>query len=839
MPLDRYYEKRSADRTWEPVGRARAVRTGVFVVQKHSARRLHFDLRLEHHGVLMSWAVPRGPSFDPSVKRLAVRTEDHPVDYVDFEGLIPEGNYGAGAMIVWDRGEWRALEDPDEGLVKGKLLFELRGYKLRGVFTLVKTKGNTKEWLLIKKPDAHAAPEGSKAVDPRSILSGLTVEQLAEGFDPAADLQQRLEAASVPKGPVLVDQIQPMLAETADAPFSRRGWLFELKYDGFRLMIDKRGGEIRLRYRSGKDSTRAFPEIVKAVEALPFDDVLLDGEVVVLGDDGKPSFHSLQQRVQLQRERDIQQATVSLPATVFAFDLLRAMGHDLRKRPLVERKAFLATTLPSAGVLRYSEHVEHDGEGLYQRVLQLGLEGLVGKKGDGPYRAGRSDDWLKVRVERTDDFIIVGFSEPKGTRVGFGGLHLAQYVGSELVYQGRVGSGFSHRLLEDLRQRLDDLRTDEPIVTAPGKYDRVDRWVRPELVCEVRYGSRTVDGVLRFPVFLRLRDDKTVIEMRQEAESLAEAASAAQDSRPSDRAGSGASEPSAPAPKVTNPDKIFFPEDGYTKSDLIELYRALAPWLMPYLQDRPVVLTRYPDGIHGKNFFQKDAPPFIPGWLRTERMWSQHAKREIDYFVCEDIDSLLYVVNLASIPLHVWSSRITTLAKPDWTTIDLDPKGAPFADVVTIALAIKALCDAIGLPAYAKTSGSSGLHVLIPLGRQCTFAQARGLAELISRVVIHDHSKIATVVRTIDNREGKVYLDYMQNGHGRLLVAPFCVRPHPTAPISMPVRWSEVSALESPQQFNKANVESRLTDWTDPMQAVLTDRPNLSEALARLAERLE
>ena len=780
----------------------------------------------------MSWAVPRGPSFDPATKRLAVRTEDHPVDYVDFEGLIPAGNYGAGAMIVWDRGEWRALEDPDAGLEQGKLLFELRGYKVRGVFTLVKTKGHTKEWLLIKKPDQHAAAEGTKALDPRSILSGLTIEQLAEGFDPASALAEQLDNDGVPAGHLSVDEVKPMLAETADEPFSRTGWLFELKYDGFRLLIDKRGDEVKLRYRSGNDSTRAFPEIVKAVAALPYDDLLLDTEVVVLGEDGKPSFHSLQQRVQLQRERDIEQATVSLPATVFAFDLLRAMSHDLRQRPLSERKAHLESILPPFGILRYSEHVPVDGEGLYRRVQELGLEGLVGKRANSPYRFGRSDDWLKIRVERTDDFVVVGFSEPKGTRVGFGGLHLAQYVGDGLVYQGRVGSGFSHALLESLRARLEKLRVDEPPVEAPSKYDRVDRWVRPEIVCEVRFSSRTIDGVLRFPVFIRLREDKTAEDMRHEAESLAEVAAGTSSPEPP-----ATSTPEAPA--VTNPDKVFFPEDGYTKQNLIDLYTVLAPWLMPYLADRPVVLTRYPDGIHGKNFFQKDAPPFIPGWLRTERMWSQHAKREIDYFVCETIEALLYVVNLASIPLHMWASRVATLAKPDWASIDLDPKGAPFEDVVTIALAIRELCTSIGLPSYVKTSGSSGLHVLVPLGRQCTYEQSRGIAELISRVVVHDHPRIATLVRPVGQRDGKVYTDFLQNGHGRLLVAPFCVRPYPTAPVSMPLEWDEVETLTSPRCFNMANAAERLAAWSgDPMKAVLTDRPDLNAALSRLSERM-
>lgn len=824
--LERYYDKRAADQTPEPYGGG--ARPRVFVVQKHAARRLHYDLRLEMGGVLKSWAVPRGISFDPAIKRLAVRTEDHPVDYVDFEGVIPPGNYGAGAMIVWDRGTWIPLENPDTGMKKGKLLFEFKGIKLRGVFTLVKTKGENDEWLLIKKPDAYSGPDAERAPIQTSILSGLTVEELAEGADRAAGVAEDLEGA--PERPVALADLSPMLAELCEEPFTDPEWLFELKYDGFRLMAEKRDGQVALRYRSGRDATRIFPDVVRALVALPFDDVILDGEVVVLDDLGRPHFNSLQKRVQLARERDIRQAAVHLPATYYTFDLLAFGPHDLRKEPLTTRKAALEKLLPKTGVVRYGDHIEGVGEAFFEQVRQMGMEGIVGKRKTAPYTMGRSTDWLKIRVERTDDFLVVGFNESERPgRIGFRGLHLASGAGADLVYAGRVGSGFSQEQLRDIRARLDELeRLDAPPCIGEIEDPHKSTWVRPQIVVEVKYLLRTEDGHLRQPVFLRLREDKGPEDFFEpEPEAFAPQDAEEDPIQAEDR-------------KVpyTNLDKVFWPEEGYTKGDLVDFYREISPYLLPYLEDRPVVLTRYPDGIEGKSFFQKDAPPFIPGWLRTERMWSQHARREIDYFVCDDVPTLLYLVNMGTIPLHVWSSRVATLQRPDWSIIDLDPKEAPFSDVIRLARAAKDLCDALGLPSYVKTSGSTGLHVLIPLGGQCTYEQSKQLAELISRVLVAEHPDIATIVRAVGSRGGRVYFDYLQNRHGQLLVSPLSVRPRPGATVSTPLEWDEVNEDLDPDVFTIETVPDHLRKQKqDPLRPILSERANLARALDRLAKR--
>ncbi|MCA9554501.1 MAG: non-homologous end-joining DNA ligase, partial [Myxococcales bacterium] len=444
---------------------------------------------------------------------------------------------------------------------------------------------------------------------------------------------------------------------------------------------------------------------------------------------------------------------------------------------------------------------------------------------------GRSPDWKKVRIERADDFAIVGFNETdKPGRPGFRGLHLARGAGRDLVYAGRVGSGFTQDDLRAIRAQLDPLvRPTQAFIGEVPKSGREEIWVEPELVCEVRYLLKTEDGHLRNPVFVRMRDDKSV-------EDLLEPEPEHFESDPKPQAGLPDHGRDVP---FTNLDKVYWPEDGYTKGDLVEFYRQVAPALLPYLADRPLVLTRYPDGIHGKNFFQKDAPPFIPGWLRTERMWSELARREIDYIVADNLETLLYVANLGSIPLHVWSSRISNLQRPDWCVLDLDPKGAPFAHVVRLARAIHELCDEIGLASVPKTSGSTGMHVLIPLGGQYTFEQSRILAELMSRVVASEHPDIATLERALDSRAGRVYFDYLQNGHGRILAAPYCVRPLPGAPVSTPLEWSEVDESLDPTAFTIRTVPARLAAAKrDLLQPLLTERADLAAVLERLAPRV-
>ena len=848
-PLAPYRAKRLLERTPEPAGSlerdAAALGGGLFVVHKHAARRLHFDLRLEMDGVLRSWAVPKGPSYDTADKRLAVLVEDHPLEYGDFEGLIPEGNYGAGAVIVWDRGRWVPVEDPVVGLAKGKLLFQLHGHKLRGMWTLVKLKKGDKEWLLIKERDAYASSSGPIPPE-ESVLSGLTVEDLKAGRAPADGMREELIRLGASKRTVQPEGTKLMLAETRDRAFSAPGWLFELKLDGYRLLAARENAAARLLSRNGNDLSASFPEVTRAVAALPLSRLLLDGEVVALDDAGRPSFQRLQQRAKLSRALDIRRATVENPVTFFAFDLLAVEGFDLRSLPLSIRKELLRKLLPPAGLLRFLEHFETDGELLYEQVRKLGLEGILAKRADSPYRAGRSSAWLKIRTRRSDDFVVVGFTAPKGTRSGFGALHLGQYVNGELVYTGRVGSGFSDTQLAEVRARLDGMRRREPPCGGPIPQEKGTSWVEPLLVCEVEYTEWTEEGLLRQPVFLRFRDDKGPEEcvgsgaagQRSSGEAGKEDTDKIPRSRSLPRDEEVAGPPGNRQVPITNPTKVFWPDDGYTKGDLIDYYRAVGPWILPYLADRPVVLTRYPDGIGGKSFFQKDAPGFVPDWIRTTRMWSEQAEREIDYFVCDDEASMLYVVNLGTIPLHVWASRTSRIDCPDWCVLDLDPKGAPFTDVVRVAQATHRLCEEIGLPNFVKTSGSSGLHVLIPLGGQCRYDEARSLGELLARLVVDELPDIATITRQVTRRAGKVYIDYLQNGAGRLLVVPFSVRPLPGAPVSMPLRWSEVKAGLDIGHFTIRNAAERMRKLKrDPLRDVLKTVPDLSRALERLAER--
>jgi bifunctional non-homologous end joining protein LigD len=829
--LQAYRAKRSLERTPEPAGVvARESGAGrLFVVHQHAARRLHFDLRLEMEGVLRSWAVPRGPSYDTAEKRLAVHVEDHPIEYGDFEGIIPEGNYGAGAVIVWDRGEWLPTGDPLAALAEGKLLFELRGYKLHGMWTLVKLKKSEKDWLLIKERDAWARKD-PEALPPESVLSGITVEELGAGADRAEPIRRELIRLKAPRRAVDARTAGLMLAETAEAPFSRKDWLFEPKLDGYRVLAARVGGDAKLLTRNGNDCGSAFPEVLRAVAALPFQRLLLDGEVVALDDAGKPSFQRLQGRARLRRPIDIRHAAVRCPVTYYGFDVLGFEDFDLRPLPLSARKGILRRVLPPAGALRYLEHVEEDGEVLYQEAERLGLEGVVGKKAASPYKPGRSPFWLKVRARRTADFVVVGFTAPKGSRGGFGALHLADCVDGRLTYAGRAGSGFTDKQLGDVRRALEaQARRDPPCAgQVPAEPGTV--WVEPTMVAEVEFTERTDEDLLRQPVFLRFRDDKRPEECIRE-----QAPRAAADAAPAP-----ARDPAGALPfELTNVRKVFWPEDGYTKGDLLDYYRAIAPWLLPYLRDRPLVMTRFPDGIGGKSFFQKDAPGFTPDWIRTERMWSEDTQREIDYFVCDDLASLLYVINLGSIPLHLWASRAPTLERPDWCVLDLDPKGAPFEHVVEVARGLKALCDRIGLPVMVKSTGSSGLHLMIPLGRQCTHEQSRSLGELLARCIVDRLPAIATIARQVSQRDGKVYVDYLQNGSGKLIVSPFCVRALPGAPVSAPLTWREVTKKLDIRRHTIRTVPERMQKvGADPLAPVLELAPDLGAALERLMQEL-
>jgi bifunctional non-homologous end joining protein LigD len=832
--LGSYRAKRSPDRTPEPFSAGASASGRLYVMQKHAARNLHYDLRLELDGVLKSWAVPKDPSYDQTVKRAAFHVEDHPVEYATFEGVIPKGNYGAGEVIVWDRGTWIPLEDPVAGLEKGKLLFELRGFRMRGRWTLVKVKRADNEWLLIKERDALEGP-GRDTFTQDSILTGRTLEDMRAGIDPAARITALLDAANAPRRNVAADSVDIMLAETRTQPFDHKDWVFELKYDGYRILVERVGNDVRLLSRNGNDYTVSFPEIAEAVAALPYDRFVIDGEVVVHDEAGMPSFQRLQKRARLKRSPDVRRAASELPATLYVFDILAFGAHDLRPLPLLKRKEALRMLLPSIGVLRFSDHIAERGIEFFKLAESMRLEGIIGKKADAPYRAGRSKDWVKLRASLTDDFVVIGFKSSKSGRNAYGSLHVAQYDGDRLIYAGSVGTGLTQKHIDQLATQLEGRYRDTPAAdNVPPAKD--DRWVEPHAVIEARYLEWTEAGQLRHPVFLRVRDDKPASECVRARQAGADEAAEPDVAKPKTSATKQKKKQETRAVRFTNLDKVLWPEHGYTKGDLIEYYRAVSPWLLRYLRERPVVQTRFPDGIHGKSFFQKDAPEWAPEWLRTETIWSEGSERELRYFVADDVHSLEYLANAASIPLHIWSSRVGSIERPDWCSLDLDPKDASFADVVRVALVLHELCDQIGLQNYVKTSGSSGLHVLVPFGRLCTHEQGRMIGELLAREVVKRVPDIATTMRVISQREGKVYIDFLQNGHGKLLVAPYCVRPVEGAPVSAPLLWSEVATIKSSREHTIRTMPDRLNAMKeDPMVNVLTDVPDLVAVLAALS----
>ncbi len=882
--LEEYRRKRDPGATPEPFGGPSPAGGSRFVVHKHSARRLHYDLRLLIDGVLKSWAVPKGPSVRSHEKRLAVHVEDHPLEYGDFEGVIPEGNYGAGPSIVWDTGRFRLVkpEPAREQIERGKLEFELFGFKLRGRWTLARMSGKDKEWLLLKKADAYAGEAEPTERFPASVLSGLTVEELRDGPQRIETLRRRLTELGAPRADIAPRGELVMLATLVEAPPTDPDWLFEIKYDGVRVLAHRADDQVELRGRSGQVVTSRYPEVAAALRALPLARFLLDGEIVALDDAGRSSFQRLQERMGLTRPADVERARAEVPVGMIAFDALGLDGRDLRRLPLETRKECLKLLAPARGVVSYGDHVAGQGAEFLAAACEQRLEGVIAKKRDSLYVSRRSRDWLKIKCLLEQEFVIGGYTVPQGTRAHFGALHLGLYEDGQLVYVSKVGTGFDDRTLALVSEKLRPLaRATSPFArgTPTG---RGHHWVEPRLVCQVRFTEWTRDGGIRHPAFLGLRDDKRPEDCVREgsggvpgprgARALPDAGWAPSGRSRSD-AGSrervpatppdppepaspprgrarGSSEalrrgksaaPTEPNPErrvsVTNPKKVFWPDEGYTKSDLIEYYDAVAPWLLPYLKDRPLVLTRYPDGIKGKSFFQKDAPEWIPSWVRTARIHSHDVGRDIDYFIVDDRESLRYVVNLGTIPLHLWSARLPSLDHPDWLVLDLDPKGAPFTDVVKVARSLHHILDELELPSFVKTSGATGLHILLPLGARYDYEVVRTFARLLAVMGVEAEAAISTIARPLRSRGGKVYIDFGQNGRGQTIVAPFSVRPLPGAPVSCPLRWDEVTARLDPARFTIKTAPARFAQLGDPVAPVLAGHVDVAAALRKLERR--
>lgn len=840
--LGRYRSKRDPARTTEPFsaerkGSPRATRTGRFVCHLHQARREHYDLRIECSGTLLSFAVPRGPSLRPLDKRLAVHTENHPLEYLDFEAVIPEGNYGAGSMIAWDTGRIRYLEtSAEEGLSRGDLKFELSGFKLRGTFALVQTgrrkqisEGQGSEWLLIKKQDAFAKPDGDVLLeDPRSVLSGLTADENREKVQVFAQIAALV--AGYPERPLSARGLVPMRAAPEGAELRDPERIYELKLDGVRVVAEKHGGQAALRYRNGRSASASYAEIARAVSLLPAEQALLDGEIVTFDREGKPSFERLAPRIHAQRPLDIEQARAAVPVVYLVFDLLSLDGRDLTPLPLLERKRLLSQLVRGRGLVRVLDHIEGDGTVLYEFCRRERLEGVVAKRKQSPYRPGprRSADWVKLKCERDDDFVVLGYAPGSGVRKSLGALLLGSYVQGELEYRGRVGSGLSDESIRLLLAALPGLE----VASYTGHGAPPDeaghenaRWVRPELVVQVRYLGYTEEGRLRAPVFLGLRPD---VEPR-----ACRAAPPAPLAEPEPAA---AVELGTGRVRVTNPDKIFWPDSGYTKGDLCRYYASIAPHMLPFLRGRPLVLVRHPDGIAGKSFYQWNVPEGTPSWMRRlDISDTSEAERSAKHvFLVDDVDGLVYLANLGCIPLHVLACREQSLGTCDFVTIDFDLGERSFADAVPLGLTLREVLEDAELPGFPKTSGQRGLHVLVPLGAGIPFEAAKLLVELLGRIVTARHPRIATMERKIDKRGDRVYVDTGQTGTSRTIVAPYSVRAHPGATVSTPLAWEELHAGLEPARFTLVSVPLRAAEIDDPWRDFSEAKPNVARALAKL-----
>ncbi len=809
--LGDYRDKRDPRATTEPFGAEHkrsegATRVGRFVVHLHDATRSHYDLRLEVGGTLKSFAVPRGPSLNPEDKRLAVNTEDHPLEYLEFEDVIPEGNYGAGPMIAWDLGRVTYLEGTaEEGIARGKIDFSLSGFKLNGRFGLVHTGKRAKaksteanHWLLIKKRDAFASEDDVLAGDPRSVLSGLTIQELADRDKVVAAVEAEAERLGAARHPVDVRTMEPMLCASTGARLDDSARLYELKLDGVRIVADRQDESVVLRYRHGRTATVSYPEIARAVRALSPSRVVLDGEIVAFDEAGRPNFQRLAPRIHALRPRDVLQARADVPVVYLVFDLLALNDFDLRELPLSERKKLLARVVQGRGLLRTLDHIVEKGQALFDLCQEQSLEGVVAKRASAPYRPGprRTDDWVKIKCERDEELVVVGWEAGRGARRALGALVLATWDGTRWVLRGKVGSGLDARTLRDLEQRLEALAEDELVAEghlsdARGKLHPV----RPELVVSVRFGGWTEDGSLRHPVFRGIREDIVPTSCRAAPPrgDDPEAIVSAPDQQTKTKV------------KVSNRDKVFWPDEGLTKGQLCDYYAEVAEVMLPFLRDRPVVLVRYPDGIEGKNFYQWRAPEGTPDWIRTLELRDDEDRDhrgDKSVFLLDDVDALVHVANLGCIPIHVLASRADNLDCGDFFTLDFDVELASFRDGVTLALALRELLEEAGLSGYPKTSGQSGLHVLVPVGPGVPFAVTKALAELFGRLLVASHPEIATMERRVADRGARVYVDTGQTGRSRTIVAPYSVRAVRGATVSTPLAWAEVHAALDPKSFD-------------------------------------
>jgi bifunctional non-homologous end joining protein LigD len=896
--LGDYSAKRTFSATPEPAPALSGPGTGplMFVVQQHAARRLHYDFRLECDGVLKSWAVPKGPSLNVSEKRLAVQTEDHPYDYASFEGVIPAGQYGAGEVIVWDCGVY----SPDEGheywfhdraeaerrvragIEKGKLSILLRGEKLKGSFALVRSS-DRKNWFLIKHKDRYASTIDVVARN-RSVLSGVAVEELKVLPVRRIPAAQLVPADAMEKMP---EDLSPMHAESGDAPFNHPDWMWEPKLDGYRVLalIGEKG--VKLRSRRGLELAAVFPRLAAELGKQAVSTMILDGEIVAFDAAGRPSFGTLQNRVQLKTEREIAAADQQAPVVFYGFDLPHFAGVNLRQAPYRDRRRYLAQCLLPSPLVQLV-HASEDGKALLEAALASGFEGVIGKRKDSPYEAGkRSAAWLKIKPTNSAEFVIGGYTKGKGARAPLGALLVGYWDGGKLRYASHVGSGFDDDTLAQVKARLEPLRRKTCPFSEKPELHSPTTWVEPEVVAEIRFQSWTDDGSLRAPIFLRLRDDVDPKSVRRTVPKRTAAAGPARHGAPA-----GASDEvsdivrqlentkaafpiavGAHAIRLTHLDRVYWPADAalkqpaLTKRDLLRYFAQVSPFILPHLADRPLTMIRMPEGIHGQRFFQKHWEQERPPFVETVKVFSETRDGSHEYLLCNNLPTLLWLAQSGTLEFHVWHSRAkpgpdaksqstdyasslaamesSVLNFPDYVVFDLDPyiysgrekpgdepelNTAAFQKGKEVAFWLRELLQSMSLEAIVKTSGKTGLHVFVPIRRTLDFDAARHVSEMIGRHLMRGHPRDITLEWSIPKRTGKIFMDYSMNVRGKTLNVAYSPRGVPGAPVSMPLTWEELAGAH-PLDFRITNVAPRLAETGDRWKDALTRKQSLEKAL--------
>lgn len=830
MGIKEYRQKRDFSRTPEPRGQGDAAVPGnLYVVQKHAATRLHYDLRLEMGGVLKSWAIPKGPSLDPAEKRLAVQVEDHPLEYGAFEGTIPQHEYGGGTVMLWDRGTWEPEGNPEKEFPQGKLSFRLHGEKLRGSWALVQMKDRngqpTKNWLLIKHEDGEAVAENRSSVVEEFPLSVSTHRTLAEisaekvvsvpqadsDPEPAPSGLANARKARLPK------TVQPQLATLVDDPPAGEDWLHEIKLDGYRILARITAGRVTLLSRRGKDWTGKFPAIAAALQALPVRQTILDGEIVVLRPDGTTDFQALQ---------DVLQGGRTEKPVYYLFDLLHCNGFDLTRTPLLERKnllhALLARMVPPSEIIRYSDHITSGGEEVYRHACILAAEGIVSKQAASGYEQKRSRHWLKSKCRHRQEMVIGGWTEPGGARPGFGALLLGYYDNGELVYGGRVGTGFKESALRQLGSMVRQLEQhDPPFRNPPSGADACGvHWLRPKLVVEVEFREWTRENLLRQASFKGLRTDKAPGEIIRESPTVHDGSGKLSGKTGLPAAGGKRSADAVIAGvRLSHPDKILYPEQNISKLVLAQFYATIADFILPHIMHRPLTLLRCPDGRQGECFYQKHLRESLPDTLRTISIVEKEGTGE--YIILDDVRGLISLVQMGVLEIHPWGSSEADLERPDILTFDLDPgPNVGWPEVIAGARLLRQRLEELGLQSFVKTSGGKGLHLVVPIRPRTGWEEAKSFAGAVARDLVRRHPDRFTAEMKKVKRQGKIFIDYLRNDRGATTVAAYSTRAAAGAPVSTPIRWDELNRAMTPDRYRVDNLPGRMAalkndPWAD------------------------